>query len=506
MSDFFDDELKTEKPEEEQEETTEKRPKKKSGLLKITIYSVCVLMIASGCFLANRFIPKKKNGNSFSTAAENTISVLTLDTSKIKTVSLENPKGSLKLYSEKDGDSENWYVDGVKKELISTYSTSLIVSAATNISATKEITKLSAEECGLDDPSFKVELQKADDSVVSFAVGKDASVGEGCYLKVYGKDEIYLVDASIKDDLNKEAINLAEADTIPKIEETDSIKSFFENGELYGCDSITVTGKNYPKPLVIVENDDAQISEYVRFKITSPDNHLADNIDPLFALFANGVSASGAYSFHANDLARFGLDSPDITVTMKLKNKTSTVKFSKQDDENYAAWSNEGNLIYKVSYSTIESVINSKATDFYSKLVCFCSIDDLTDFNIKTSDNSYPFKIAANSDKDSEDKYVITGSKGKVDCQSFQNLYQFIISLPCDDFSTVSGASGEKITFEFKLKNGGVDSIEFVKVNETRFQYFENGKAMGQVSSTRLKKILKYAEKLTNGEKISELN
>ena len=35
MSDFFDDELETEKPEEEQEETTEKRPKKKSGLLKI---------------------------------------------------------------------------------------------------------------------------------------------------------------------------------------------------------------------------------------------------------------------------------------------------------------------------------------------------------------------------------------------------------------------------------------------------------------------------------------
>ncbi|MBO4467776.1 MAG: DUF4340 domain-containing protein, partial [Clostridia bacterium] len=496
MSDFFDNEPELE---EVTEETEEKKIQKKNGVLKIAVYAFCVAIIVCGCFFAKEFIPKKekKNTSTPSSSSEEEIKVLDLDTSKLKSITVNNPKGTLNIYSETANESTSWYVDGVNKELISTYSTSLLATAATNITASREITEMTDADCGFDAPSFRTEILGSDDSKISFMIGKDAAIGDGCYLKIDGKSEIYLVDNTIKTSLNKEAIDLADADSMPRVTETDSTKAFFENGELYSCDSITVTGKNYPKPLVIVQNDDQQIAEYVKYKITSPDDHLADNIDDLFALFANGVTTDGAYSFDAADPAGFGLNDPDITVTMKLNDKTSVFKFAKRDDGYYAGWCSDGKVIYRVALSTIESVVKSKATDYYSKLVCLYYIDDLTSFAVKTSDKTYSFGIAANSDTKSEDKYVITHDGKKVDCKSFQNFYQFVISTPCEEYGTTN-ASGDKISFEFAFKNGGKDSIEFIRISDTRYQYSINGKAMGQVSATRLNKIVKYSGQLVN--------
>ena len=500
MSDFFDNDLEL-----ENEEKVEERPKKKNGFVKIIIYVVCVGVIAGGCYLANRFIPKKKDDTSSETENRE-ISVLNENAEKVKTVKLENSKGTLELYSEKVEDEKNWYVEGVKKELISTSLSSVLVSTVTEISAIQKVTSMSVAECGLDKPYLTAEMQKTDNSVVGFAVGNDSALGDGCYLKIDGKDDIYLVDTSLKNDLDIDALALAAADNIPAVTKTDDTEDYFNEDSLTSCDSITVTGKNYPAPLVIEKNDDTQINEYVQYKISSPDDHLADNIDNLFSLFSSGVTADGAYSFYASDLSKFSLDSPDLNISMSIKNQVNTLKFSKQSDGYYAAWSNTGNFIYKVSETTVESVVNSKATDFYSSIVCLYSIADLSDFTVKTAEKSYTFGIKANSDEDADDRYIISLGNKKIDCASFQNLYQFIISLSCNDFQTVDTDSNDKMSFEFKRKDGSVTTVEFVKVDETRYQYSINGKATGKVQASKLNKIVKYTAKLANGEKIGELS
>ncbi|MBO4734550.1 MAG: hypothetical protein J5662_08740, partial [Clostridia bacterium] len=203
-----------------------------------------------------------------------------------------------------------------------------------------------------------------------------------------------------------------------------------------------------------------------------------------------------------------GLNDPDITATMQIKNKTHVFKLVRQDDETYAGWCSARDMIYVIKVSDddgIKEIVESKATYFYSDLVCLYSINDLTGFTIKTADGTYSFGIKANNDQNSADKYDITLGDKKVDCKSFQNLYEYIITLSCEDFSVKNAKAGEKITFEFHLKNGGTDSIEFVRASDTRFEYSENGKAMGQISSTRILKTVKYASALANGETLPPL-
>ncbi|HCH29042.1 MAG TPA: hypothetical protein DEW35_05985 [Ruminococcaceae bacterium] len=500
MSDFFDNESEIEKPEQE---NSEKKRKKKNDFTKIIVYVICLSLVVGGCFLAKRFIPKKRKAST-PASESNEIKLLSLGSDAIKSVTVQNAYGTLSFY----GENGSWYIEGITKEKINTAKTASIVEAAGNISAIKEVTeKMTVADAGLDNPEIKAEILKSDDTVVSFCIGKDSSVGNGCYFKNDDNEKIFLIDNIIKDDLGKDALSLAES-KMPAVSMSDDISEYFQDGKLYNCDSITVTGKNYPEPLVVVKNDDPQAAEYIPYKIKSPDNHLAENIDKLFEWFGGGITADGAYSYGISDFARYGLNDPDISATIQIKNKTHTFKLAKQDDETYAGWCSARDMIYKIKVSDddgVKEIVNSKASYFYSSLVCLYSIDDLTDFVIKTADNTYSFAIKANSDQNSADKYVVKTAGRKVDCKSFQNLYEYIITLSCEDFNVKNVKKGEKITFEFHLKNGGVDSIEFVRASDTRYEYSENGKAMGQISSTRIIKTLKYASALANGETLPPL-
>lgn len=516
MSDFFDNEDELEKePSEEPADKPEKvkkkdKPAKKSafgGIFKIIIYVVCVAIVAVSCFLVVKFIPKNEdNSDTGSSTASDKIQVVNVELNDVDTVTVKNKKGLLKIYGETLNSEKKWYVDGVKKELISDSISSYLVSTATSVSATKKIDKMSAADCGLVDPYLTVEIGKSDGSAVNYAIGKDANIGDGCYFKLDGEDNIYLIESTVKDELDVEALDLADADMMPAVSVTDSTKDYFENGTLQSFDSITVTGKNYAKPLKIVENDDGQISEYIKYKVISPDEHLADKIDDLYQLFSNGVNSDGAYSFYAADLAKFGLDKPDISISMQMKNQVNTLRFSLQSDGNYAGWCNSSELIYKISPSIIETVAKSKATDYYSRLVCLYSIDELSGLTIKTNDKEYSFRIEANPDTESEDKYKIYYGGKNIDCKSFQNLYEYVVSLSSDDFETKDAVLSEKMILEFRFNNGTTQTLEFVRVNETKYRYSINGKPMGRVSSSKISKIIKNAGKLANGEKLSELN
>ncbi|MBR7132288.1 MAG: DUF4340 domain-containing protein [Clostridia bacterium] len=486
---------------------------KKKKRLPIVIASVlAVAVLVGGTLAVVKLIPEREDDTS-STPAIEEINVLDLKSDDFKTVTVTNKEGTFKLYSvieenESSTSSETtetvtWYLDGYDKELISTISTENVASAAAYITATREVTQRTAADCGLDNPAVTVKVVTSDDGEFSIYFGDESPDKSGHYLKLSTDDKIYVVESTTKSEFEFNALQLANTDALPAFTLTDEMADYKNDSDaLASFDTITVSGKNFEKPVVIAPNNsDDEISQYIGYNILSPSKRIANDeaVSAAITLFQSGVSVTGAYSFDvsAASLAKFGLDNPDVVITMKILDTTLTYKFALQEDGNYAAVCDGAKLIKIVSASASE-ILGYELKDFYSSWVALVSIDTISEFSFASGQNTYSFGIEKVEDEEFDEDYIITYKGEKIVTDDFQSFYQECISIACTDFTVeqTSGTPEYTMVFKYNEDIGGEYRVEFIKVSETRYEYKINGTFMGRVTSSSLKKLLKSAQKL----------
>ena len=505
MSDFFDDEIVTNSEDTKVEETQIPRviPKKKL-LPKVIAGLLCVAVLIGGTFAVIKLIPEKEEENTSS--GFKTVEVLSLEEDKVSSVLVSNENGQFNFFKVTNDDTTTWTLDGIDKDLLSSDKISSVVSNAFSIEAIRKITEKTEEQCGIADSNLYAEITKDDGSVVTVTFGDNSPDNSGCYLKLLDGD-IFLVEDSVKTAFVFDSLYFAAADMISAVD-ADGLDDYFSDGKLTTFDTLTVSGSNYSAPLVITQNTDKSFSEYIPYKITSPQEHYADGIDDIISVFSDGISADGAYSFDTSDaeIAKFGLKNPDLTLIIKLGSKSFARSFKLQDDGSYAAISTGGKFIYKVSDTGISEIANADATKYYSSIICLFSIDKLESFGITAEGKTYDFGIKKIEDEDSEDPYEITYGGKEIDCSSFQNLYKYVLSFGCFDFTTGETDKSKTVSLAFRFIDGDLVTVDFEKAGDTKYQYSINGKPIGKIQSSKIDKLVKYTKKLANGEKISELN
>lgn len=490
---------------------------KKRLLPKIIAAVAAVGVLAGGTVAVIKLIPEREEESS--TPSIDTITVLDMKSDDFKTVTVTNKNGVFKLYSAEEtvetdssdtSSSEteiNWYLDGYDKEVINSASVESIAGNAAKLDAVREIASKSAADCGLENPAVKAEVVKNDGSEFAILVGNESPDNTGIYVKLSTEDKIYITESDLISDFTFDALSLAETSSVPGVTVTDEMKDYTgDDGALSSFDTITLTGKNYPEKVVLAPNSDENLSAYAAFMTVSPTRRIADNVDGIFGLFKSGVSASGAYSFDTSASARkkLGLDNPDLTAEIKIGSYTASYLFKQQEDGDYAVWYDGAKLIKKVSASSL-SFIDYKVNDYYASWVCLQSINELSNFTVKTPDKTYSFDIVYDDSEDAEETYVITYEGTKLVAENFQNFYQECISLSCTDY-TVDKVSGEPaMSFVFTYSDSSRDktAVEFTKSSETKYQYSIDGIDMGKINSSALNKILRLAEKVANGESIN---
>ena len=496
--------------------------KQRKKLLPVIIAAVlAVAVLAGGTVAVVKLIPEREDESSVPTIE--TITVLDLDSDDFKTVTVTNENGVFKLYSEEEKPEEtddssssdtsstdpdiNWYLDGYGKDVIDTYSTGYIAGYAASLEATREITEKTAADCGLDNPKVKADVVKNDGSEFSILVGDDSPDNTGIYVKLSTDDKIYIADSTVRDNFTFDALSLASTDSIPGITVTDDMDDYVDdNDALTSFDTITLSGEKYPETVILAPNTDENLSTYAAYMTLAPTKRIAENVDGIFGLFKSGVSVSGAYSFDtsAAERQKLGLDKPDLKAEIKIGDFTQSYSFKQQEDGDYAVWYEDCPLIKKVSASNI-TFIDYKTTDYYASWVCLQSINELSNFTIKTPDKTYSFDIVYDDDEDAEETYVITVDGEKLVASNFQDFYQECISLSCTDF-TIDDVSGEpQMSIIFTYSDTGRDktTVDFRKASETKYQYNIDGIEMGKINSSDLNRILRYVEKVAAGESIN---
>lgn len=489
---------------------------KKRLLPKVIAAVLAVGVLAGGTVAVIKLIPERKEDTS--TPSIETISVLDMKSDDFKSVTVTNENGTFKLYSVEETETSdssdtssseptvNWYLDGYDREVIDSSAAGSIAGYAASLEAVREVTSKSAAECGLENPTVKADVVKNDGSEFSILVGSESPDNTGTYVKLSTEEKIYITETDLKGNFTFDALSLAETGSVPGITVTDDMKDYKgDDGALSSFDTITLSGKNYPEKVVLAPNTDENLSAYAAYMTVSPTKRIADNVDGIFGLFKSGVSASGAYSFDTSVSSRknLGFDNPDLTATIKVGSVTQTYSFKQQEDGDYAVWYDGAKLIKKVSASSL-SFIDYKVNDYYASWVCLQSINELSNFTVKTPDKTYSFDIVYDDSEDAEETYVITYEGTKLVAENFQNFYQECISLSCTDYTIDKVITEPAMSFVFTYSDTSREktAVEFKKAGETKYQYSIDGIDMGKINSSSLNKILRQVEKVANGENV----
>ncbi len=486
-----------------------KNPNKKR-LTAIIAGVLAVAVLIGGTIAVIKLMPEMTDDDNTNSQTPE-ISVMTMKEADFKTITVKNKNGTFVLDNEVSKDEDGydecvWTLQGYDMDVISDYELYNIASNFIALTALREITTKTAEECGFNEPVAEVIITKQDDSVVTVLVGAKSPDGAGSYLKLADKDTIYLISGDIDTRLSFAPIDLANTDGIAALSLPSGNDKYLSNGKLSSFDSLTISGKNFSKPVVIKPNPDAATAELHNYIVTSPSERMAENVDKVLLLFNDTTPVSGAYALDSKTatLKKLGLDKPDLTIAAKLGKTTYSFKFKLQEDGGYAVWYNGCKMIKKIEADALE-VLSYSTNKFYSTWVHLQSIDELSGFIVKSEGKEYKFDISVKKNEDTKNEYTIKYNGKKLTATNFQDFYRYCISLYASDFDTtkVTSEVEYEITYVYSDAKRKPTKITFQRASATKYLFSVNGEAIGHVNSSDLSRIATYVKQAANDEKVN---
>lgn len=487
------------------EHNDEKRQKQPIAKKLIAAFLALALVIGATVGVIT-LIPEKEDEKT----PDVSFNALNIDTANIEKAIITSEGKTLTLLStvtEKDNSSEiSWAVEGVTAAYTDSDTIKNTVSSAAVIKASKTVEGTPAD-FGLDKPRATVALMPRNSAfdAVTVSIGNSAAANMGCYIKLSGDDKIYLADNSVATLIGLDELDFATKKGLPGVIKTEENADCFSESTLKAFDYITISGKNFPEPMKIENQEDETLNAYFAFKITSPALRIGndDKIIELINLLSSGIASSGAYAYDPDTktLDRYHLDNPDVMVTISVKGKTYTILASKVDDNFYAAVDSYGGLIHKIPASSL-TFANSKITDYYSTFIVLENLSGLSYFKAEfAGGETYNFKTVYNKDDESY-KASIDGKE--LDIDNFKALYRQFISLTAVE-QDAKPLSDTSLTLTLVHSSGSADTVlKFKPYSSARYQVEMNGIPMGLITLSHYDKFAANIKNVASGKPVIE--
>lgn len=363
------------------------------------------------------------------------------------------------------------------------------VSYVTSVSSSRTIENPeSLGDYGLETPEVTVTITDTDGEETTLALGATNEAVSGCYMSL-NKDtsKIYLVDTSMKTNLEFELSDLAEKEEIPSITGSTitsvAIQKTEGTARLYQ-DSSSETGWTF------ADTDGSTVPA---------DSSLVSTYTSNFSTLA----WTNYVTYDLNDLGSYGLDNPTvITVDYQVEEETddtgsddtesdtaedsseteesdtedSTVTVDKQmvmllgskteDGTYYYGKLQDDSCIYTIAATTIEGITEVEKSDFLSTKVADYSFADLDRVTFTRNGQTYTASKETTEVEDEdgetteETKYMI--NEKEIETTDFNSFYNLITSMTWqsqDENAQPSGEADLSINF---YKEGGTDvTVEY---------------------------------------------
>lgn len=479
-------------------ENTEKRGKRRL-LTRVLASVLAVAILATATVLAFKYIPEL----SEETGEETTVTVTNTAEIDVKSITVKNDGGTVKLnaeLTEADGESSvTWTVDGVDSTLTSTTRISSFVNSAIALSALEKLSD-DGTDFGFSAPQATVTVAAADGEY-TLSVGKTAPADLGYYCKSsLDSENVYIIDSSVAVSFIS-ALDTDFADTTGfQSIKSDKNESCFSGEEITDFDYISVSGKKHETPFEIVVQEDDEVNAYFAFKMVEPTVRICDNTAPqaILDVFTSGFSNEGAYAYSTDSatLKKYGLDNPDYVVTLSLAGEAHTLKFSVVDDSYAAFIDGKTNMVQKISLSSV-SFATADIENYYSSFIILENLGGLKQMKVESEKGTFVFDIKYTEGADEEFEISYNGTK--LDVAKFKDYYGSLIAMTPISFETAEvNKSAVTVTF---IHSGSFNDtvLTFKKCSELRYQAEIDGSPTGQITATVLDKFIADTEKTANG-------
>ena len=448
--------------------------KNKKGL----IVGIIILVLLLGAYFLLRYLNLDEEDTAEEDAAETVFEIDADDISNIQIVSGEN------TFDFSHGDDKWNYVEDDKFPL----SESAIldkVSSLTSVSSMRTIEDPdNLADFGLENPEVTATVTDTDGKETELALGATNDAVSGCYMSMNGDtSKIYLVDTTLKTNLEFDLSDIAEKEDIPSItgstitsitiqKPEGTAKLFQDSGSETGWTFEDTDGSSVPADSSLVSTYTGNFSalawtDYVTYDLNNLGAYGLENPTVITVDYQQEEEGDSSDTESSDDSAEETAD--DSTENDTEEDSTVTVDKqmvmlvgSQTDDGNYYYGKLQDNsCIYTIGVSTIQNITDMKKADFLSKKVADYSFADLDTVTFTRNGETY---VASKETVESEDedgetteetKYLINDKE--IETTDFNSFYNLITAMTWQSQDENAQPSGEPVLSVNFYKEGGIN-------------------------------------------------
>ena len=448
--------------------------KNKKGL----IVGIIILVLLLGAYFLLRYLNLDEEDTEEEDAAETVFEIDADDISNIQIVSGEN------TFDFSHGDDKWNYVEDDKFPL----SESAIldkVSSLTSVSSMRTIEDPdNLADFGLENPEVTATVTDTDGNETELALGATNDAVSGCYMSMNGDtSKIYLVDTTLKTNLEFDLSDIAEKEDIPSItgstitsvtiqKPEGTAKLFQDSGSETGWTFEDTDGSSVPADSSLVSTYTGNFSalawtDYVTYDLNNLGAYGLENPTVITVDYQQEEEADGSDTESSDDSAEETADDStkddteeDSTVTVD-KQMVMLVGSQTEDGNYYYGKLQDNSCIYTIGSSTIQNITDMKKADFLSTKVADYSFADLDTVTFTRNGETY---VASKETVESEDedgetteetKYLINDKE--IETTDFNSFYNLITAMTWQSQDENAQPSGEPDLSVNFYKEGGTN-------------------------------------------------
>ncbi len=450
---------------------------------KITFIILLSVFVVLGCI----YYFWLKDYNSLDNNADmeeiNTELILTdKEPNNLKEATLISQNDELTLIPLKDDeDNIEWKIKGYEDVLFNQTNMTSIVSTLTNLTMSDIITEKvdNISDFGLDKPIVTAKAVFDNEEKITIYIGDKTVDEKYYYAKTDKSDRIYILENLYANRLQSKLNGLIDK----SINMISQYKILYLNVKSKGNEEIDIEYS---------ENKEGNASELENLgmqtlRMNKPFNgatvyptNLQDNVlGNLSSIILNEL-----IEVYPKDLNKYGLESPEMEITMKDDDYDVYLKIGNAyDSDNLYCMVNQRPHVFTINKSAIEPFTNINVFDFIEKFVALNYRVNVESIDINSPKGNYKITFSDDmSEENIEEKNVMKDNrKGfingqELDNDSFSEFYELLIGITFDNIDKNYSVSGEPVvSIKYNLKDGSYQNINFYEYDNS-FYLADNGK------------------------------
>lgn len=474
--------------------------KNKKGL----IAGLVILLVLLGVYIGLKVAGPKEEEEQ---TEEKEITAFEVKAEDISQVSIEN-NGVLYTFVKEE---ETWKYTEDENLPLNQAVVSNIVSGLTSVKAQRELSDIeNPEDYGLSDPKLKATITDKDNKQTVLNFGDDNEAVSGAYMSMGNNEKIYLVNSSVKTDLQFEKNDLAEMEELPQIAvgNIQKVEISSEKGVKTLQEEETGGLWNlYKEDGSQVSVDTAKVNDYM--------NHFSS------------LNWIDFVSYDTSDLSVYGLDNPKkITVFYEEEQESEETSEETEaaeeeeaeepvmvpkefvllvgnadEDGNYYVKTADSSYIYTMAASTIEEMMNLASEELVSSLVTDYSLADLDKITIERSGETYVLtrqetevKKEDSEETTTETKYYLNDEE--IQYEEISDFYSKVSGLEWQNMTEGQNGENAEIAIIFEKEGGIQDKVTYYPYDENFYLVTKTDGSQMLVNKMKVREMIEAFDKM----------